>query len=549
MADAFSSRLGPGGGPASVPSWRTIGDLVEQQARLHPDKLATYFFEGEIGYTYAELRTRVAAVAAGLAAHGVSKGDRVATILYNTEEQVLTWLACSMLGALFTALNVALEAGDLEHALQETLPTVVVAAPERVAQYTVAAKRAGRDGVTAFVTASRAQGALRPFGELLAHGDRPSEVVVHPDDAACLVLTGGTTGLPKAVIRSHYSYMCTAARYATVFEPEPTDRHISNSVLFHSAGQEVGFLGPFAAGIPSYWTKRFSASRFWDLARRSGATLSEMTGAAMTFLLRQPPDSADADNRIRAILCAAHGVAPASREEFAQRFDVEHLLDLYAMSEVGTVLFSNTVSDARPESVGHSRGWCEVVIADDHDRALPAGEVGQILLRPTVPFSMTSGYFRRTDATIAFMRNCWLHTGDMGRLDADGWLYFVERRSDRIRRRGENISAKEVETALGSHAAVAECAVVGVPADEGDEEVKAVVHLREGAAASPEELLHWCGDQLAAFKLPRYIYVSPDPLPRSATKGEIERHMVKGLGGDALWDREATLTELTRART
>lgn len=535
-APELSSDLARLGSPDEPqPPWQTINDLLDERGTNQSDKLAVFFFEAGISYTFAQLRAEAEALASGLAEHGVEKGSRVATLLQNSPEQLVTWLACSKVGALYAPFNYSLKVQELAHTIGECRPALLIVSPDRI-EDAESGLRLSDYRCQTVVTGN--VGGHRSFSDLSEDGAPFRRIEVHPEDGAALLFTGGTTGMPKAVIRSHFSYICGAVRYSSVMSPIESDRHIANGQLFHAAAQEVGFLGPLMAGIPSFWSQSFSANSFWARCNEVGATLTEMTGAILSFLVRQPPSPLDVRHKLRAIICAAHGLPPETRRDFQQRFGIRSLLDIYAMSETGMLLFSNTVSDQRVGSVGHPRGWCDVMIAQDNDLSTPAGEVGNILLRPALPFSMSSGYFGRDAATVALFRNCWLHTGDLGYLDDDGWLYFTGRGIDVVRRRGENVSVHEVETVLSEHPAIEESAVIGVPSEHGDQEMKAVVRLKQGSEVSPVEIYNWCEQHLASFKLPRYIAVTATALPRSATKGEVERHKLGELGEGATWDRE-----------
>ena len=543
---SWESFVVHGAGVTASAPWTTLSALAARQAAHMPDRLAATFYESGQSLTYAELVQRADATAAGLHQLGAGRGDRVATVLANCPEALITWLACARIGAVYCPLNNALGDADLRHVIAEIDPTVLLVeagAPGQVdwrslapAAQLVTLCPASPDPSTS--GGGGDTGAVG-FASLAQTGTTPPDVAVDPADPAVLILTGGTTGLPKAVIRNHFSLMCSAVRYAAMLEVAPSDRQLVNGQLFHSAAQECGFIGPLMAGIPSYWTAKFSVRSFWDRAISSGATLTDLNGAVLNFLLAQDLSAHDHSHSLTRAICATHGVTAKARAQFQARFGIPHLLEIFAMSETGMLLFCNTPSSTRDGSVGHSRGWCEVRIADERGFPLATGEVGEILLRPTLPASTTSGYFRRPEATVTLLRDGWLHTQDLGRVDADGWLYFADRQVNRVRRRGENISVTEVEQILDSHPQVLESAVVGVPSEFGDQDLKAVVVALPGPDLRPTTLIDWCVARLASFKVPRYIVITDEPLPRAATKQQIERHQVRDIGRGREWDRDA----------
>jgi len=350
---------------------------------------------------------------------------------------------------------------------------------------------------------------------------------VSPADPACVLFTGGTTGLPKATLRSHFSYMCSAVRWGEVFEPRSDDRYLSAMHLFHSGGQEMGFCGPLMHGVPTMLPEWFSASSYWDIVREWGATIIEALPSIMTIMVKRDPTPDDKNHSVR----IAVGSGPA-RDEFTKRFDIP-VVEVYGMTETGTMLITSRAHESRAGSVGRARGWCDLAILGDRDEPLPAGELGEVCVRPTIPYSMTSGYLGRAEETVARWRNLWLHTGDLGRLDNDGWLYLAGRQAYWIRRRGENVSVEEVEQVLDSYPAVLDAAVIGVASEYGDQDVHGYVVFRPGMSATFEELQAWCADRLAYFKVPIEIRVVLG-LPRSVTKNDVERHKLPELDAQRL---------------
>jgi crotonobetaine/carnitine-CoA ligase len=212
---------------------------------------------------------------------------------------------------------------------------------------------------------------------------------------------------------------------------------------------------------------------------------------------------------------------------------------VFGGTEIGgsAVVNSPIGTPHRQGTCGRANGWCELEIHDENDVALPPGTVGQIVVRPTIPFSMMNGYHNAPARTVECWRNLWFHTGDLGSLDEKGYLNFVGRQAHWLRRRSENISAYEVESVIATHPGVREVVVVGVPSELGEDEVKAFVLSIPEEQPEPEAIVAWCEQRLARFKVPRFIEFVAD-FPRSAAKQEIERHHLKAMANDKAWDRE-----------
>ena len=218
---------------------------------------------------------------------------------------------------------------------------------------------------------------------------------------------------------------------------------------------------------------------------------------------------------------------------------------MYALTETGIVLIFNRPDDFKEGSCGKGHGWADIAIVDKNDDPLPPGEIGEILLRPKHPYSFMLEYYNKPKATLEVFRNLWFHTGDLGYLDEEGFLFLIGRQAHWLRTGGENVACFEVENVINQNPKVAESAVVGVPAELGEEDVKAYVVLEEGELMEPLDVIKWCEDRLARFKVPRYIEFVMS-LPKSITKSEIERHKLKKIGiGDA-WDREKIGYKLKR---
>jgi crotonobetaine/carnitine-CoA ligase len=286
---------------------------------------------------------------------------------------------------------------------------------------------------------------------------------------------------------------------------------------------------------------RFSASRFWDDVRHYGATQFNYLGGVIPILAKQPPKPDDLDNPVRIALGA--GCPQTVMEEVEKRFGIK-CLEGFGMTEIGIPVHVR-VNDRRPGSCGKPLDIYEIKLFDDQDNEVPAGEAGEIVFRPREPFVMMLGYYNMPDKTAESFRNLWFHTGDLAKRDEDGYFYFVDRKKDALRRRGENISSFEVERAVNSHPSVLESAAVAVPSEVGEDEVKICVVLRPGVTLTPEELIRHCNDRMPYFAVPRYVEFM-ESLPKTPTE-RVEKYKLKQAGITAnTWDREKAGIQLTR---
>ncbi len=486
--------------------------------------------------TYGEADRRSNQVANQLRAQGIDKGDVVATFMYNSVEQALLWFGCAKIGAIYAALNVSLAKDDLAYSLNDTDAKMLVVDEELAETVNTAAPQLQVSPDFFIHGAAAAIPNAKPLAPLLGGDDTLPEADVFPTDPMCIVYTGGSTSMPKGVLVSHFYYIGSAIRYQQIAEATEDDVHFANSHFFHIGGQQFAITGPLYCGMTGVMDKWFSASRYWSIIRKYGVTVIDPLGTMMSVLLLGEPSDHDRNHKVRVgVGIAAGQVRKDLRDEFESRFGIP-MLEVYSMTEMGVLLCSERLHDRRSGSCGRPHGWAQIMIADADDNPLPANTTGHILLRPTVPNTYMSSYINKPDATLAAWRNLWYHSGDLGYLDDDGYIYFVGREAHWIRRRGENVSAFEVEKSITSHPDVQDCAAIGVPSELGEEDIKAYVQLADGGnTIMPAEIITWCQERIAYFKVPRYIEFV-DVFPRTMTKNEIARHELRERGIGKAWD-------------
>lgn len=531
--------------------WHDPASLMRAKARQHGDKIFTEIDGRRL--TYREIDTLSDRVAANLAALGITAGQRVGSLMFNCAEQLLGWMGSNRIGAVWAPFNASLTGDDLTYTLRDSGASVVIvdtenapkigalAAELKASLQVFVALPFGASDAAGQVAALCAQHGFQSFERLLQADAPLPQVLVEPGMPGMILYSGGTTGLPKGIVLPQFANVVVGLRYGEAVAAQAGDHHYTTLPMFHGSGIQLGIVGPLLNDMTSTIDRRFSASGYWKRVRETGATVIDPIGTMMTALVHQPAGEDDRQHRVR-ISTGVNGQIPATVPvEFTRRFGIK-IVDIYGNTECGCAIASCNLAQV-PGSVGHPNGWSEIAIMDEHDNPLAAGEVGKIVLRPTIPFSFMLGYHNNPLKTAETWRNLWVHTGDLGYLDAAGNLFFVGREAHWIRRRGENISAHEIESILSLHPGVRECIVIGVPSPLGEEDVKAWV-IPASPSPSEEALVRWCIARMAPFKVPKYFEFTP-AFPRSATKQEVERPKLKLLGNDKAWDREKHLGRLS----
>ncbi len=495
----------------------TIPDLLA--AAVARDAGGVWIRTDDERLTFGDVATRVAGLAARLGDAGVGHGDLVVVTARTTPSYVVCWLALASLGAVTVPTDPGATLDELTGLVHQVRPRAVV---------TDATLRPLVDAASGDLTATD----VLDLEVLLADadesrtGDRPGPRVT-PDDLAVLIPTSGTTGRSKLVMQTHRAYAMAAVGFPWWMELTRDDRLMTSLPLFHINAPAYSVLGSLAAGAGLVLLPRFSASGFLDAARRHGATEFNAIGAMLEILMRQPPRPDDAETDLR--LCYT-GPSPARewQEAFEARFGLRVVCG-YALSESPYGLIwrhgerpFGTLGSPRQHPTLGTVNEARVVDEDGHDVA--TGMSGELLLRnPTV----TRGYWEMPEQTEATVVDGWLHTGDLVTANPDGTYTFVSRVKEVLRRRGLNLSPAEVEEAIASHPAVLEVAVVAVPSELTEDEVKAFVVPAAGQPLDFEELREWTAARLSAFKVPRF-WQRLEALPRTPTSRVAKHRLPSG---------------------
>ena len=530
----------------------TVGHLLARRLDHDPDGpyldvCGTVLTAGEVDATARRL-------AAALAELGVGPGDRVATLVENSAEAALAWWGAVTAGAIAVPVNTAYKGEYLRHQLADSGSRVVVVEAglaSRVAA--VADQIATLDHVVVIEGDDPDHGAgpgltgvtTHRWSDLLGADGTAPTVDVRPSDLATFIYTGGTTGPSKGCMLSHNYHEALTRQIGICWERTADDVVWTPLPLFHFNAITTAVLGPLVWGGRAAIYRRFSVSNFWPEMNRVGATITSTLGT-MAYLLahdvdrpEQPRSGAPEANTTLRLM----GAAPMPVEVddvIRSRFGVTTFSGAYGVTEASLISWQPSGVRNRPNAAGVVNDeYFDVRIFDDDDAEVGPDLEGEIVIRPKRPEVMFAGYWGRPEATVETSRNWWYHTGDIGRIDADRYLYFVDRKADYLRRRGENISSFEVERVLMGHGALADVAVHAVPSELTEDDLKLTATVAEGATVTEEELFRWCIDQLPYFALPRYIEFRAE-LPRSPVGRVLKRDLRAEGVTPTTWDADAS---------
>lgn len=493
---------------------------------------------------FATLDDTIRHWSAALASVGVEAGATVLSMLPNSIEAVQVWLGAAWLRAIEVPVNTDYRGRLLREIIEDSRARVLIVDERIWNDINKADLPAGQletvivASVSGVDTASSA-GPVRGVGRVVAAASLLSSVARRDDlappepwDLATILYTSGTTGRSKGVM------VPWAQLHATVVEMWPPDVstgdvYYSPYPPFHVGGKMPVYMEAVRGG-EVVLRERFSTSEFWHDVRTFGCTTTCLLGAMASFLASQPETNEDATSPLRNVLMIP--LLP-NVEEFKRRFGVR-VTTVFNMTELSCPIVADGWELYDNKSCGRARRGYELRLVDEHDRPVPDGTVGELVVRADEPWTLMAGYWGNPEKTAEVWRNQWLHTGDLFVRNQDGYFYYVDRLKDSIRRRGENISSFEIERAALDHPAVAECAAVAVPADVGEDEVKLVVVPRPEQRLDPAELVEFLRGQLPRFMVPRYIEVMSS-LPKTPTE-KVLKHVLREAGVTAgTWDAEA----------
>jgi len=512
----------------------TVTGALSRAVEQSPDKVFLDFAGDK--YTYSRVWELSLRRAAGLSRLGVGQGQTMVCMLDNNVDAVVSWFAASFLGAVWVPVNTALKGEYLRHQIGDAAAAVVLAESD-YAQRILDIAHELPDLEHLVVRGTAPHSPAVQVTSLDANTlDRAlaEPVAVAPRDLAMLIYTSGTTGPSKGCMISH-NYICNVARNTAAMR-NPEFALWTPLPLFHLNAAGTSVLATAVNHATVSVAERFSLSNFWPEIKRSGARQVSILGTMITLIATMPdtPEMEECFGQIEHV-----GGAPWTPELIAtwrRRFGVRSAGNsVFGLTEASFITSNPHGLSGPLGASGRRNDDFDIRIVDDNDVEVPDGGPGEIIVRPRKPNVMFEGYWGRPEATLSVMRNLWFHTGDIGRFDSDGWFWFVDRKKDYLRRRGENISSYELERTFRMHPDIADVAVHAVPSDLTEDDVKVTAVRRDGAGLTEEQLCRWCLDKLPYFAVPRYIEFRTE-LPRNATGKVLKRQLRDDGATQNTWD-------------
>jgi len=520
---------------------RVAAKILARQAAQAPDRPFVQF--GDERMTYGEADMRANRTANALANLGAGKGSRIAILLYNRLEYLDTWFGLSRIGAVQVPLNTEYKAAQIVHVFKRAPIDIVIAETSLLPELRAALRQIdAQPKIVVLRSFSRAAGQTDErdaetidYLDMIrdASGNVPDGAAsVSGADVGAVMNTSGTTGPSKGVVLSHAQQYILGRMIAADMELNADDVYYNFFPLFHNTAQAMITIPVLLVGARMVLRERFSVSQFWPDIREHQSTAFYYIGEIVNMLLKSTVAEDAHGSRLR----VGWGIGASAHDfvEFGRRFGIA-MRTGYGSTEANVPCFLPRDSD-KPQSCGRPVPGFDVKIANEQGETLPTGETGEILIRSSEPRAIMMGYDGDPVATVAVWQDLWLHSGDAGCMDEAGNLYFKGRVKDSIRVRGENISAFEVEQAMGQVDGVLEVAAIAVPSELGGDDLKIVVVARSDAKLTPLDLIRHAQRYLPRYSIPRYIeFVSS--LPKTPTN-KVQKHVLRSTPfTDATWDR------------
>ncbi len=508
---------------ADVATQRTIPSLLRTRAERQGGAVFVYDDAGTL--TWHEAWTRARQRSAGFAALGIRRQDTVGIMLPNSRAFLEAWFGLSVGGRIEVPINPDERGSRLAHILNDSgCRDLVVVAESIPAIEAVAGDLSDLERLIVVGEGSSDRFETVPFESVIDSADRAPDVEVRFSDPDAIMYTSGSTGPAKGVVVSHGQHYVNGEQPTLLLGIDDSDTLFVPLPLHHNMAQGYGVCASLVSGAAIGIPRRFEADTFWDDVRAHRATVLSFVGAMLVLLAKREPRRDDADNPLR----VGFGVPiPAElHQAFERRFGLK-LIHCYGSTEA-TIVAWNVRENQRVGAAGPPIPGYDVAILGEDEIPVPAGESGQICIRPAEPYSMFTEYYRDRERTEAAWRNGWFHSGDCGFLDEEGNLWFTGRMGDVVRRMGEFINAHEIEDTLIAHPDVQLAAAYGVPSELTEEDLMVAIVPREGALVDAAEIRRWCKEHLARHFVPRYVDFMKE-LPMTAT-GKIEKYKLRDRG-------------------
>lgn len=549
LAQARDELTGPGGA-FEIVTIDVRGIPVRAYRHALPDVRAlwqstlqfadrTYLVYEDERLTYSQAHARVNAIAAWLAEQGVQPGDRVAIAMRNYPEWMLIYWACVSTGIAVVGMNAWWTPEEMAYGLADAAPKALFLDAERLERYKqIAEPPAGLRLVG--VRLNQPEPGITPFADVIAHGGAMPDVAIDPDADACIFYTSGTTGFPKGAQLTHrgcitnlfnmlYAGASTAraVQLATGVEPPataPVPVSLLTTPLFHVTANNCGAYATTAAGGTIVLMYRWDAGEALRIIAKERVTSIGGVPVMARELINHPDFATTDVSSLTAMSGGGAQVPPDLVLKIEDKVASARPSTGYGMTETCGIITScsGDFFVDKPDSAGPAMPAYEAKCVDDEGNTLPQGEIGELWVRGA---AVIKGYINRPDATAASITDGWLHTGDIARIDENGFIFIVDRKKDMVLRGGENVYCAEVEAAIYRHPAVAECCVFGVPDERLGEEVGVAVVLKPGEALEEAELRRFLGTLIANYKVPRHVWFMDEPLPRNASGKFLRREL------------------------
>lgn len=498
-----------------------ITDLLAHWASKTPNK--AFLITDDGSYTFEQIYAFSRRFASMLRSGGITSNDQVAILADNSASYVVAWFGINLAGAVAVTLNNQLVSDGLRYSVEQSDAKLIL-----TDQTWIEEKSHHLSGqLSAIPTIEIGQD--RAFFDALTKFQEASDEQKPTSATSAIIYTSGTTGLPKGVMNSHGAYEAVGRATADMVELTSEDVIMAVLPMFHANTQMFGVMPVLTVGATLALRKKFSASNFFEDAKRFGATGHPAVGTVISILLTRYPE-AQTDHSMRFVI--GGGISGTSQAatarimtDYKERFGIT-IYEAFGSTETGGWCTGNTARNYRIGSNGRPRPDMEVAIFNELDEEVPTGMEGEIVVRSRAPNVMLTGYWKKPEETLKSCRNLWFHTGDRGRFDDDGYLYFTGRYKELIRKKGEMISPVEIENALRTMTGVDDCAAVGIPDDIVGEEIKVCVVAN--ARLEPADVRNHLSEHLPAYMLPRYVQFVAE-IPKTETQ-KVHRASIAALG-------------------
>jgi len=499
----------------------TIGEMLTKSTHKFSDKVAVICDGKRV--TYRELNSRVNQLAHGFLHRGITRSDRVAILMYNSVELVEIYFALAKVGIVGIPLNFRLAAPELSSIIENSDATTLIMGEEF--ESTINQLKSQLPKVKHFITVEKESHKMSRYYHLYYNQpDREPDMRVNPEDESFVIYTSGTTGKPKGVILTHKNHFWNTINYTIAYHMDENDIELALTPLFHSSTMGRIFTYVFA-GATFITSNHFNPEQAMELITQHNVTSITQTPTMYAALLNLRGTNRYYTSSVKRIVSGAAPVFPEMKGELAHLFPHAGIFDLYGLTEAspGVTILSPHDSPEKVNSVGKPMVSVRIKIVGEVGKELPSGESGEIICRGP---NVMKGYYNNQAAAQEVLREGWLYTGDVGKIDQDGYLYLTGRKKELIISGGENIYPAEVEAVLQQHPLILEAAVIGVPDEYWGESVKAVVVPKPGETLTEQEVIEYCKSQLAHYKKPKSVEFI-DALPRNAAHKVVKKELLK----------------------